>query len=385
MTQIEWAERTWQTVSGCTRVSPGCQHCYAERLAATRLAQTPKYTGVALMTADGPRWTGTVRLHEDALIEPLRRRKPTRYFVNAQGDTFHEDVPFAFIDRMMAMSLACAVVDNRPHTMLYLTKRPNRASDYFASRAPREHLLEWSRIADGLVTVAGGDVLLSECVEWHCAHHWSPDGTAIDNPGPFGALDNLWPLPNVWLGVSAEDQQRLDERWPSLARCPAAVRWLSLEPLLGPVNLSRVALDKLWFFPGLETGDMRASTESDWQLDALRGEPKAGIPSAGWVVVGGESGPGARPCNVGWIRDIVAQCGAARVPCYVKQLGANPWAEVAGGDGLEWPAGTVLDGRSPCEPIDGGEMANARVKLRDRRGADPAEWPAALRVRELPR
>jgi protein gp37 len=161
-------------------------------------------------------------------------------------------------------------------------------------------------------------------------------------------VQRRWPLPNVWLGVSVEDQAAADERIPALLDTPAAVRSLSCEPLLEPVDLEpwlrRVATSG----PGWRMTGGSAMAIADIVLD--------------WVIVGGESGPGARPCDVGWIRDIVGQCRAAEVPVFVKQAGSKPYDDIS-----------LTDGRFL-----------ARLRLRDRAGRDMSEWPEDLRVREWP-
>jgi len=160
-----------------------------------------------------------------------------------------------------------------------------------------------------------------------------------------------WPLPNVWLGASAEDQDRLDERVPHLLKCPAAVRFLSLEPLLGPMDLRK------WFEWG--------GSGPPWIMSPSSHPEDAGPHNAGaWVIVGGESGHGARPCDVGWIKGVVRQCAEAGVPCFVKQLGASVSGQIV-------------------HPDNEGYGVN-RVRLIDRKGGDPAEWPEDLRVRQFP-
>jgi protein gp37 len=180
----------------------------------------------------------------------------------------------------------------------------------------------------------------------------------IDNPRPRGWVDG-WPLSNVWLGTSVEDQKRADERIPHLLRCPARVRFLSCEPLVAPIDLTRIDYAD-------PPGSMRMVGQPKPHLDCLRGYSHNGRHAQiDWVIVGGESGPTARPCDVEWIRSIVAHCRAARVACFIKQLGAFPveYREV----------GTSKGG------------AHAPMDLRDRKGGDMAEWPADLRVREWPK
>jgi protein gp37 len=238
-TTIEWTDATWNPVRGCSRVSPGCVNCYAERIAARGLpGLSSPTTGdpFAVMTPSGPHWTGKVELIEHKVEEPLHWRKPRRVFVNSMSDLFHESLPFWAIDKVFS-SMAAAP----EHTYQILTKRHGRMFEYF-----------------------------------HSGRH---DG----GYGPSRAMYHL--DQNIWLGVSVEDRARKD-RIDTLRRVPATVRFLSLEPLLedlGKLNLTGI----------------------------------------GWCIVGGESGPGARGCDVAWIRSIVQQCKAAGVACFCKQTGAS--------------------------------------------------------------
>ena len=279
---IAWTEASWNPVTGCTKVSAGCKHCYAER-EWTRLAANPK-SGVY----HGRQFTD-VACHSERLDQPLRWTKPRRIFVNAMADLFHESVPDAFIDQVFAvMALA------PQHTFQVLTKRVERMREWFAPGYDnREHAVGQA-MREIAASRGGDDAGLPE-----------------------------WPLPNVWLGVSAEDQEAAEARIPALLETPAAVRWVSLEPLLGPVDLGS------WLGP----------------------DPATKI---AWVVCGGESGPGARVFRVEWAREILRQCRGADVPFFMKQMGA-----------------AFNDGRFT-------------LRLRHRAGADPAEWPEDLRVREYP-
>lgn len=304
-TQIEWTDATVNAVNGCTRVSPGCggpgPHggCYAERLAGTRLRNHPSRAGLTKQTSSGPRWTGEVRLNEKALLEPLGWKRPRRIFWNAHGDLFHENVPDEWIDRCFAVM---ALTPQHQHQVL--TKRAERMRAWFDRAA-----------------TSGGRLDIA---------------CAADDPLLFDVID--WPLPNVWLGVSVEDQTRADERIPHLLATPAAVRFLSCEPLLGPVDLGaavRRAESLIEYFQ--RVGDRVGDREI---ID--------------WVIVGGESGPKARPMALEWAQSLVDQCRAAAVPCFVKQLGASPTR-----NGKRWNTDS-------------------------KKGGDPAQWPECLRVREMP-
>lgn len=347
-TSIQWTQRVWNPLRGCSLVSAGCRSCYAMRQAHRFSGPGGAYEGLTKMTPAGPQWTGKVRLVPEVLEEPLRWRKPSRVFVNSMSDLFHDDVPDEFIDRVFGVMAAA-----RTQTFQVLTKRPERmrrwfervaqfdAPDLFVQQAAYEGGCAWA-IRHG----AGG-------------HLHKVKGTFLSFP---------WPLPNVWLGVSVEDQRAADERIPLLLQTPAAVRFLSCEPLLGQIRLHFV--------------DRHAVQEddscADW-CDACRRRRDGKVPTDAaidWVIVGGESGPGARPCDVAWIRAIVEQCKAASVPAFVKQLGALP---VADGKGVAGFTMGQLSGRD-----HGHGDAHCAIDLRDRKGGDPSEWPEDLRVRQFP-
>ena len=282
MSRIEWTQKTWNPIVGCSVVSPGCTNCYAMRQAARieRMGGAPHYAGMTQPSKAGPVWTGKVALAPDAvLLAPLKRRKPTIWFVNSMGDLFHESVPDDWIDRVFAiMALA------PQHTFQVLTKRATRMRAYLASR-------------DGM-----GNAAICAAINAIPA--------ALGNRR--GALE--MPLPNVWLGVSAEDQRRADERVPVLLETAAAVRLVSAEPLLGPIDFTRI--DPLIFAA-------KANALSGvWQWD--RGPSRSETPRLDWIIVGGESGPKARPMHPDWARSIRDQCAAAGVPFFFKQWGA--WA-----------------------------------------------------------
>ena len=289
-TSIEWTERSWNFLAGCSIHSPGCANCYAMRQAARIERMNPDlahYQGLTQPSKAGAVWTGKVAYAGDhKLTEPLRVRKPTMWFVNSMSDLFHEDVPDAIIDK------AFAVMAGAPqHTFQVLTKRSARMRAYVGNLPNRDDL-----VARQAVHIWGGK-------------------------NPDAIYDQVlrrvrMPLPNVWLGVSVEDQKRADERIPDLLATPAAVRWVSAEPLLGRVDLENVFVTP------------RPRSACVW--DVLRGV--GGAPARlGWVVVGGESGPGARPMHPDWARSLRDQCAAAGVPFFFKQWGS--FAE--GGDRYE--------------------------------------------------
>ena len=353
MTSIEWTDKSWNPVVGCRRVSPGCEKCYAERLSATRLKNLPAYKG--LNDSRTWRWTGKVRTLPDRLNQPLHWRKPRKIFVCDMGDLFHEDVPDEFIDRVFAvMALASH------HTFQVLTKRADRMLAYLAEPA---------RIGSGgLVWYAAEKARPSPP-----PRHW------YHAPRPW-----TWPLPNVWLGVSVEDQERADERIPLLLQTPAAVRFISAEPLLEPADLSSWLRCEGCGYTGADIeihGDHRLCKGPTNILD--------------WVIVGGESGPGARPCNIEWIRSIHRQCKEARVPVFIKQMGRFPY-ETRPAEGRKPGVDRALAHLGKTHPQrawfqdwtlvhKGGESGWYRYpRLKSSKGGDMSEWPEDLRVREFP-
>jgi protein gp37 len=239
-TSIEWTEQTWNPIVGCSIVSPGCTNCYAMKMAARieAMGGQPRYDGTTRKVNGNAIWTGKLAQAPDStLLQPLKRHAPTTYFVNSMGDLFHEDCPDEWIDRVFeVMALS------PQHTFQVLTKRAGRMRDYI--------------FADDRYKL---------------------------------------PHPNIWLGVSTERQQEADERIPLLLQTPAAVRFISAEPLLGHVDISDYLVET-------------AHTNWDAYLD--------------WVIVGGESGPGARPMDQEWALSLRDQCQASSVPFFFKQWGA---------------------------------------------------------------
>jgi protein gp37 len=254
--KIEWTDATWNPVTGCSKVSEGCRNCYALTFA-ERFRGTPGHYFERGFD---------VTLRPDKLDQPLRWRRPRRIFVNSMSDLFHPEVSDDFIDQVFAvMALA------PQHTFQMLTKRPERMAEYF-----RHHYRH------AKVEIEAAAISIDAGVE-------EEEEVTFD-----------WPLPNVWLGVSVENQKAADERIPLLLQTPAAVRFLSCEPLLGPVDLDR------------------------WVVSDAMGVPIGH--EIDWVIVGGESGPGARPVHPDWVRSLRDQCQAAGVPFFFKQQGEWCWS-----------------------------------------------------------
>ena len=270
MTGIEWTDRTWNPVTGCTKVSPGCDHCYAEGIA-RRFAGTKAFPHGFDVT-----------LHPERLDAPLRWRKPSRVFVNSMSDLFHDGVPDEFIARVFAV-----MAFTPRHTYQVLTKRHGRMRSLLTDPGFQVAIEEYCT-----------DLLLSA----PCTRLTGDIRGWASRPAGVRAWAPAWPLPNVWLGCSVEDQKRAELRIPALLATPAAVRFLSVEPLLGSVTI---------------TGRWHA-------LD--------------WVIIGGESGPGARPMPLHWARSLLGDCRAHGIAPFVKQLG-SVWAAGGGkgGDIDTWP------------------------------------------------
>lgn len=342
-TNITWADWTWNPIRGCSRISPGCIHCYAEADMARKNynRKVPGCHGYAEFRIVGqrsePHWTGNVELIEEKLLEPLSWRRKAAKFRAEHGrkprafismsDLFHENLPDEDIDRVFAVAALTPEINH-----MFLTKRAKRMAEYFSG--------EW----------------LSGRITCHCAaiidERVDPLSRRSDD---LRAVCQAWeedePLPNVALGVSVESQKYADERIPHLLRTPAAMRFVSYEPALEVVDWDRCYRDH---------------NDSSGMCD----HEDSGIDM---IIVGGESGPGARPFDIAWARQTVEQCRAAGVAPFVKQMGSNPVTMMSINAALELHR---FAGRNPdkLEPLS----------FRDRKGEDMSEWPEDLRVREWP-
>lgn len=245
MSTIQWTDETWNPVVGCSKISEGCLHCYAAEAAkSARLQQFNQYKKVG-------GWNGITEFVESQLTKPLHWRSPKKIFAGSMTDLFHENTPFSWVDRIFEVIAKCP-----QHTFQILTKRPERMAQYFEKGFVKytKNLVEF-------------DDSLGEQREFA-----------------------YFPLSNVWLGTTVENQAMADKRIPILEKIPAAVRFLSCEPLLEQIH-----------------------------FDVLTG--------IDWVITGGESGNKSRPCDVDWIRSIVTQCDEQNVPVFVKQLGSYAWQD----------------------------------------------------------
>ena len=333
-TSIAWTDFSWNPIRArrvddgkvgwhCEKVSAGCANCYAETFNGRRLPNG----GTGLGYDKSSRGKVETVVDDDVLALPMRWKKPRKIFVCSMTDLFGEWVTDEQVDRVFATMARAS-----QHTFQVLTKRAARMRSYMTGRDV------WDRIAK-----------LVKFGIWRGA-----------SPNPF------WPLGNVWLGASVEDQKTADGRIPLLLGTPAAVRFVSYEPALGLVDFERY----LQFPPFHDNYKMSIGYDEFLGID--------------WIIVGGESGPGARPFDVTWARSTIAQCRAAGVACFVKQLGSNVLdrndAGFDGGDD-EWPSDTVVEDPIEKFPHQG---ALVRVRLKSGKGGDMAEWPPPLRVRQLP-
>ncbi|MFD7980274.1 DUF5131 family protein [Streptomyces sp. NPDC059071] len=308
-TSIEWADKTWSPLIGCTRVSAGCDNCYAISTARIRSANpNPAIANAFAGTVDhiGGRldWTGLINQLEDRLTTPLTWRKPRKVFVNSQSDLFHQNVDHTFIARVLAI-----VALTPQHTYQVLTKRHSRM---------RTVLTDACTCGNGHAP----GIHLRSAMAWAVSKANPNRIPGVPDDAEHRVYNAPWPLPNLWLGVSVENQQWANIRIPALLDTPAAVRWISAEPLLGPVDLH----------PWLKRPQVPACDRCappgplDYHSDHLWGRCTCSChparPSLHWVVAGGESGHGARPAHPEWFRTLRDQCAAAHVPYLFKQWGA---------------------------------------------------------------
>lgn len=290
---IEWTDATWPVVKGCDYVSPGCANCYAAGLIHRRAANpNPKISlPLAGLTNERGRWTGKVYLNEPHLMDPVKWKKGRMIFVPSHGDMFHEDVPDAFIRRVFGVMSLCG-----QHTFQVLTKRPERMAAFFAD--PENDLSACQ--AEETVFRPTPDATLTPTGQSRVRDLRAINGTY----GPRVGEGNYWPLPNVWLGFSAENQEWFDRRAVHMAPLMRAgwTVFVSAEPLLGPI---------------LMTG-WDGTVQRNWLDDAK-------APGIRWVITGGESGVGARPSHPDWFRGLRDQCRRLSVAFFHKQNGEYVW------------------------------------------------------------
>lgn len=324
-TGIAWTDATWNAVRGCSRVSPGCVQCYAEKRAyrilqqqkgmeakAKREGKTVKlplaYDGTVRLSGTGEaRWTGEIQLAPHLLDQPLRWTKPRLIFVASMSDPFHKNVPFEYVAAVYAVMAATP-----RHTYQVLTKRPERAVEFY----------RWLR-----------ELRITSIVDY--AESYGVKLLNIDG--------TPWPLKNVWLGTSIESDKYRAERLAALRKIPNAMPWVSQEPQIGEVTYTK--------------------EELSW----LR-----------WIVVGGESGTKdkVRPFNIEWARSTIKQCADTGVACFVKQMGTVPYQDD------EFPEETPYAGVKLIAGVEKPGLCFPGTK--GKKGGDMEKWPSELRVREYP-
>lgn len=301
-TSIEWTDASWNPIRGCSRVSEGCRNCYAERTAArfsgagqpyedlAKIVNIPRKNGSTATTE--ARWTGVLKFIPERLEDPLHWKQPRRIFVNSMSDLFHEGVPNKWINLIFGVMAQCP-----QHTFQILTKRPER-------------MKKWAAYVEDFAFPHGIETYDPKLVNWPNKTTIVESTASLYRGYPYVSS---WPLPNVWLGVSVEDQATADARIPLLLETPAAVRFISAEPLLGSIDLR----------------NLRKNEHGEGWLDSLTGA-SCGYDQSfietnlDWVICGGESGGHARAMHPDWPRSVRDQCRAAGIPFFFKQWGE--WA-----------------------------------------------------------
>ena len=295
--KIQWLNlpgykgETWNPIAGCTKISEGCENCYAEKMAVRLAAMAIKHVkpmsvGKYVKVIQGRKWDGNTFMNEEELLIPLSWKQPRVVFVCSMGDLFHENTPFEWVDRVMAIA---AVLPS--HIFIVLTKRAKRMAEYFGQG--KENLVK--RWEDATYELGIADKNEDPDAAACFLYNRCLSGAKVPSWG--------WPLSNVWVGVTAENQERANERVPWLLQVPAAVKFVSVEPMLGPVDFEKVEITKV-------LGNNAFGLISFSKINHLD-----------WVICGGESGHKARPLHPDWVRGLRDQCGQAGVPFFFKQWG----------------------------------------------------------------
>jgi len=357
-TGIAWADKVWNPLRGCSRVSAGCMNCYAERFAMRMAGPGKAYEGLVEAGPKGPRWTGKLRFVEKDLEQPLKWRKPQRVFVNSMSDFAHPDVMYEWAVKIFAVMAVCP-----EHTFMILTKRPDNLRIFL------------------------DQLSLKDIAEQAERFGWWADGGAVWADVMNAAL----PLANVQIGVSVEDQATADERIPILLDTPAAVRWASVEPMLGPVDLARAGWDSCAECGGAgETAGHYFADDGMAPCEQCGGKGQAPGPRLDGIVCGGESGGGARWMHPSWPEALRDQAVAAGTPFFFKQWGSwKPMLYAAPGDDGK-PVRIVKLAFGPREIIaelggsekDRINMIKVGVKAAGRVMLDGREWLQIPEVRD---
>lgn len=322
-TKIEWADATTNTAVGCSHCSPGCDNCYAERFA-HRLSKHPVakkvYAGVV---DERGKWTGKINSNFSEKMYPHRvPGKGKRVFVGSMTDIFHPNYPAENRDELFASILADYIFANgHGHTFIILTKRPQAMKEYFAA-GPETLLRRWGKAGNGWIIVGDGD---SETFEEYADAETIPQ--EMTSPRSNLRQDYLWPLPNVWIGVTVCNQPEADAKIPALLATPAEKHFVSVEPMLGPVDLTAIRQSN-------HSGDMFSvnALTGFWHRERRRKESyndyitsqsaaQQRLTALDWVICGGETGSHARPVNYAWVYKLAEQCWSAGTPFFFKGWG----------------------------------------------------------------
>lgn len=337
-TSISWTDDTWNVSDGCTKVSPGCKHCYAERMAKRFAGPGKPYM---LVINEHGRWNNTVQFRPDRLTQPMHWKEPRKIFVNSMSDLFHEDLTNQQIAAVFGVMAAC-----HQHTFQVLTKRSERRLEWFKwvdhaakMMAPCDYENPWWRVLVCLDAM---------CTELDAPLKIERDGrldycSGAANRYLRGVSGATWPLRNVWQGTSVENQGTANQRIPLLLQTAASVRFLSMEPLLEMIDLTMLN-DGSWY----DREGAQCYRDGEHGL--------GGGPRIDWVIAGCESGPGARPCDVAWLRSLRDQCAAAGVAFFLKQavehnddrfweveIGGDDFISVQAGPGSRRKPGGVIE------------------------------------------
>lgn len=309
--KIQWLNlpgykgETWNPIVGCSKTSEGCDNCYAEKMAVRLAAMAIKLVkpigvGKYVKVIQGRQWDGTTFINDEDILTPLSWKKPRVVFVCSMGDLFHPSVPYEWIDKVMALAAVLPI-----HTFIILTKRAQRMADYF--KQGKDSLLK--RWEDAIYEMGISDRTDDSDVDAAACYMYNRCNSGAKVKG-WG-----WPLSNLWLGVTAENQEMANKRVPKLVKIQAAVRFVSVEPMLGPVDLTRIPA-RYW------GNEYQGSEYNGIDLSALIGGSNTNNPwHLNWVICGGESGHKARPVHPDWVRNLKNQCGKAAVPFFFKQWG----------------------------------------------------------------
>ncbi|MEN6325821.1 MAG: phage Gp37/Gp68 family protein [Syntrophomonas sp.] len=296
-TKIEWADKTWNPVTGCSPISEGCKNCFAKRMAS-------RLQGRCGYPKDNP---FLVVKHDDVFMLPIKWRKPSRIFVCSMGDLFHDAVEERWIDAVFAAmgstyDTSCVDENNvatgykQRHVYMVLTKRPERMRDYILELLK----LDWESLRKRFYHIAMG---MCDIIRGPLYAHM--------NASMIVATWIKQGMPGLWLGVTAENQARADERIPILLQTPAAVRFVSIEPMLGEIDLTRINIGPVASYNTLAGEILEPGSVTSGH----------GVNKLDWAICGGETGTGARPMHPDWVRSLRDQCQAAGTPFFFKSWG----------------------------------------------------------------